>query len=122
MQLVIIIKEIIFYLKALFLINLTNPEFCLICLNLWFVSGLIDAKDSFTAALNKSQTSKLGWRVQLRLTILMLIREAGLLKCDLFNVGNLVVGESKVSYNVNDLTELGVILNHIFSYPLLTFK
>jgi hypothetical protein len=27
-----------------------------------------------------------------------------------------------VSYNVNDLTELGVILNHISSFPLLTFK
>lgn len=99
-------------------------EVCLICLNPWFISGLIDAEGSLTAALAKSKTSKLGWRIQLRFTILMHIREADLLKQvrDFFNVGNLVLGENQVSYNVNDLKELGIILNHIFSFPLLTFK
>ena len=99
-------------------------EGCLICLNPWFISGFIDAEGSFTAAIASSKTSKLGWRIQLRFTILMHIREADLLKQirDFFNVGNLVLGGNKVSYNVNDLTELGIILNHIFTYPLLTFK
>lgn len=74
------IDEFILYFKNLFLIDLTTHEICLICLNPWFISGLIDAEGSFTATLAKGKTSKLGWRIQLRFTILMHIREADLLK------------------------------------------
>jgi LAGLIDADG endonuclease len=54
----------------------------------------------------------------------MHIRELHLLQQirDFLNVGNLVITTNFVHYNVNNIQDLGVILNHIYNYPLLTFK
>lgn len=54
----------------------------------------------------------------------MHLREYDLLLAvrDYFQVGKLVVKGNSVSYNVNTIEELSVIIQFISLYPLLTFK
>ena len=90
----------------------------------FFVNGLIDAEGCFTASIVRCKTCRLGWTVKLNFKIKLHIREEALLKAvrDFFNVGIIVLSGNFVSYNVNTINDLAVILNHIRAYPLLTFK
>jgi hypothetical protein len=60
----------------------------------------------------------------MRFTICLHIREHELLKqiINYFKVGNLVIKDSSVHYNVNGISDLSIIINHFINYPLLTFK
>src|ERR1700749_2524243 len=89
-----------------------------------FITGLVDAEGSFTVSVVRCQTCKFLYRIMMRFTICLHIREADLLKqiMNYFRVGNLVTKGNLVHYNVNGVEDLSVIINHFINYPLLTFK
>ena len=95
--------------------------------NPWFWTGLIDAEGSFSIIVSKSQTHKLGWRVEAKfqmglhqrdLTLLLLLQQI------LGGVGTIYEHPTinKVNYSINSKKDLTNLINHLEKYPLLTQK
>lgn len=93
----------------------------------WLFTGLTDAEGYFTADINRSSTSKLGFAFGLRFGLLMHKRDYDLL-CSfreyLGNIGNvrLVTNKNFVTFNVTSISELKVVINHFDKFPLVTSK
>jgi hypothetical protein len=110
--------------------SLTSSE----ALHPWYITGFTDAEGCFHIGINKHNRFKLGYSVEavfmihlhqffkkektpegMDLALLTRIKSA-------FGVGSIyILGKGTIKYKVSSVKELGVILDHIDKYPLLTY-
>lgn len=91
-------------------------------LHSWYVTGFTDAEGTFVLVLTPSKS---GYLVKMFFEIGLDKRDLALLESiqSYFGVGNIYVkGERMVKFTVQSLEGLQVIINHFYSYPLLTNK
>lgn len=93
-------------------------------LNPWFITGFSDAEGTFIINVNEKKDTKLKWGVRATFKIsLHPIDRAILEQIKLtLGVGNIYTSQSLVSFEVNSLKDLNIILDHFNNYPLLTQK
>lgn len=93
-------------------------------MNPLFITGFVDAEGSFIISFQKVKWSKLGWGVRASFKIGVHLRDKALLEQikSFFGVGNIYTSGLNVSYEVNSLRDLEVIIAHFGNYPLMTKK
>lgn len=91
----------------------------------WFVTGLAEAEGSFTLGFYKSDSYKMGYRIQAIFKLTMHKKDNDLL-CeiqDYFGVGSITKhGLNTLQYTVKSLKDLEKIIAHFDRYPLLSQK
>lgn len=95
------------------------------CLNMRAISGFVDGEGSFNLIVYKDNLSKTGWKVKLIFKIALHVRDKGLLELiqNYFKVGNITNhGPQSVVYRVTSIKDLGIIINFLDKYPLITQK
>lgn len=90
-------------------------------------SGLIDGEGSFSIIVDRNETRKLGWRVQLKFQIGLHIKDLNLLyllQQYLGGIGSisLVKNRDVVNYSIDSIKDLNKLILHLDKYPLLTQK
>lgn len=93
----------------------------------WYVTGLTDAEASFQVQVSQDKKFKTNWRIDIRYTLVLHIKDINLLKnIQLFfgGIGKIRIERENlfVSYTVSSLKELPVIIKHFNSYLLITQK
>nr|YP_009517168.1 LAGLIDADG homing endonuclease [Blastosporella zonata]YP_009517205.1 LAGLIDADG homing endonuclease [Blastosporella zonata]AYE93092.1 LAGLIDADG homing endonuclease [Blastosporella zonata]AYE93093.1 LAGLIDADG homing endonuclease [Blastosporella zonata] len=94
-------------------------------INPWFLTGFADAESCFSIKIQHNAKLKTKWRVRPVLSITLHIKDLALLDSikNKFCVGNISKsGEKAVTYAVDSIKEIPVIINHFDKYPLLTNK
>lgn len=90
-------------------------------------SGLIDGEGSFSIIVDKVQTRKLGWRVQLKFQVGLHTKDYNLLcllKQYLGNIGSIHLANNRdiAKYSIDSVEDLNKLMVHLKNYPLLTQK
>nr|AVD96796.1 double-motif LAGLIDADG homing endonuclease [Ophiostoma novo-ulmi subsp. novo-ulmi] len=90
-------------------------------------SGLIDGEGSFSIIVDKAQTRKLGWRVQLKFQLGLHVKDYNLLcllKQYLSNIGSIHLAKNRniANYSIDSIEDLNKLIVHFNNYPLLTQK
>jgi hypothetical protein len=101
--------------------SLTSSE----ALHPWYITGFTDAEGCFHIGINKHNRFKLGYSVEAVFMIHLHQKDLALLTRikSAFGVGSIyILGKGTIKYKVSSVKELGVILDHIDKYPLLTQK
>lgn len=91
----------------------------------YWVTGFTDAEGSFSIKFTKSNSYKLGWRIQPQFTIKLHERDLALLQRikEFFGVGTLIKDGTKIAYTVKSIEDLTkVIIPPFERFPLLTKK
>jgi len=91
----------------------------------WFVTGFADGESSFCISIYKSDSIKIGWRIQASFQIGLHIKDQNLLESIklFFGVGNIYIhGKDSIIYQVGSLKDLEIIIAHFDKYPLQTQK
>lgn len=91
----------------------------------WFLTGFADAEGCFSVLVQPNQGYKTNWRVKAIFAISLHKKDIALLKQfkDTIGVG-FAIGNNgdKVTYRVEAIKDLEVIINHFSKYPLVTVK
>ena len=90
-------------------------------------SGLIDGEGSFSIIVDKVQSRKLGWRVQLKFQLGLHTKDYNLLyllKKYLGNIGSIHLSKNReiANYSIDSIKDLNKLIIHLDNYPLLTQK
>ena len=90
-------------------------------------SGLIDGEGSFSIIVDKVQTRKLGWRVQLKFQLGLHKKDYNLLcllKQYLGNIGTIHLANNRdiANYSIDSIEDLNKFIIYLNNYPLLTQK
>lgn len=90
-------------------------------------SGLIDGEGSFSIIIDKVQTRKLGWRIQLKFQLGLHIKDYNLLcllNQYLGNIGSIHLARNRniANYSIDSIEDLNKFIVHFNNYPLLTQK
>lgn len=93
----------------------------------YWITGFIDGEGSFSLILSKNNTYKLGWLVFPVFQITLHTRDRAILediKIHFQGVGSIFCEEKRnsVKYRVASFKELGIIIEHLDKYPLITQK
>jgi hypothetical protein len=102
------------------LICLTKIE-----LNPWFISGFTDAEGCFSIKIQPNAKLKTKWRVRPVFSITLHKKDLSLLEAIKNNlgVGKISKSEKKaITYAVDSIKDIPIILNHFDQYPLITHK
>lgn len=94
-------------------------------INPWFLTGFSDAEGCFSIKIQQNAKLKTKWRVRPVFSITLHNKDLALLKSIQNNlgVGNISKsGEKAVTFAVDSLKEVPVIINHFDKYPLVTQK
>lgn len=90
-----------------------------------FITGFIDAEGCFSVWIEKSNHTKIGWRVRLFFDITLHKKDKVLLGRikNYYVIGNVYdIADNKIQYRVSSIQELKVIIEHFNKYPLLSKK
>ena len=91
----------------------------------WFLTGFTDAEGCFSIKIQSNDKLKNKWRVRPAFSITLHIKDQSLLESikNSLGVGNISKsGKKAVTYAVDSIKEIPVIINHFDKYPLITQK
>jgi hypothetical protein len=94
-------------------------------LNPWFISGFTDAEGCFSIKIQPNAKLKTKWRVRPVFSITLHKKDLSLLEAIKKNlgVGKISKSEKKaITYAVDSIKDIPIILNHFDNYPLITHK
>jgi hypothetical protein len=94
-------------------------------LNPWFISGFTDAEGCFSIKIQPNAKLKTKWRVRPVFSITLHKKDLSLLEAIQKNlgVGKISKSEKKaITYAVDSIKDIPIILNHFDNYPLITHK
>lgn len=93
-------------------------------LNPWFITGFVDAEGSFMIKINSNASLKNKWGLSASFKITLHLRDKSLLEQIqlYFGVGKIYTSGSSVTYEVNSLKELEIIMIHFNKYYLISQK
>ena len=110
------------FFKKYFSIFNTKPE---AKINPWFLTGFADAESCFSIKIQANAKLKTKWRVRPVFSITLHIKDLALLEIikNYLGVGNISKsGQKAVTFAVDSIKEITVIINHFDQYPLITQK
>ena len=96
-------------------------------INPWFITGFTDAEGSFVIKLTKSNSYKIGWKVEFVFSIGLHEKDLLLLKAiqSYFGgIGSIITQEkgASVQFRVSSKEQLAIIFDHFKNYPLISQK
>lgn len=96
-------------------------------INPWFITGFTDAEGSFVIKLTKSNSYKVGWKVEFVFSIGLHEKDLLLLKAiqSYFGgIGSIITQEkgASIQFRVSSKEELAIIFDHFNNYPLISQK
>ena len=94
-------------------------------INPWFFTGFVDAEGCFSIKILENAKLKTKWRVRPVFSITLHVKDLALLESIKNNlgVGNISKsGKKAVTYAVDSIKEIPVIINHFDKYPLASQK
>ncbi|OSX56117.1 hypothetical protein POSPLADRAFT_1160973 [Postia placenta MAD-698-R-SB12] len=94
-------------------------------INPWFITGFADAEGCFSIKIQQNAKLSLKWRVRPVFSITLHIKDIAILESikNKLGVGNISkCGEKAVTYAVDSIKDIHVIINHFDNYPLVTQK
>lgn len=95
-------------------------------LNPWFITGFADGEGCFTLSVIKDKERKVGWRVFHSFKISLHVKDKALLEqiqSYFSGLGSITKERSdSIQYRIQSVENLIVVLNHFYSYPLITQK
>jgi hypothetical protein len=110
------------FFKKYFSILNTKPE---AEINPWFLTGFADAESCFSIKIQANAKLKTKWRVRPVFSITLHNKDLALLESikHYLGVGNISKsGNKAVTFAVDSIKEIPVIINHFYQYPLITQK
>ena len=94
-------------------------------LNPWFITGFSDAEGCFSIKVQPNAKLKTKWRVRPVFSITLHLKDLSLLKAiqNTLGVGKInKCGKKAITYAVDSIKEIPVIISHFDIYPLITHK
>ena len=91
----------------------------------WFVTGFTDAEGCFSINITKSETHKIGFKVELCFYLCLNKKDKVLLEWikKFFEVGSITNHKAQaLQYRVSSIKDLAKIIDHFDKYPLITQK
>jgi len=105
-------------------LSLLNIHTEVVTLQPAFITGFIDGEGSFRLMVVKNPKSKLGWAARLIFQITLAVKDINLLESlkSQWGVGNIYSHKDTCIYVVNRIDDLGIVIEHMDKFPLLTQK
>jgi hypothetical protein len=94
-------------------------------INPWFLTGFSDAEGCFSIKVQQNVKLKTKWRIRPVFSITLHIKDLYLLEAikNYLGVGNISKsGDKAVTYAVDSIKNIPVVINHFDKYPLVTQK
>jgi len=94
-------------------------------INLWFLTGFIDAEGCFQISIRHDKKYKTNWRISLTFQIKLHVKDIALLNNikNFLNVGTITLhNKDTANFNIYSINEIQVIIDHCLKYPLITAK
>lgn len=91
----------------------------------WFITGFSDAECCFSIGITKNKNLINKWRIRANFSIILHKKDLLLLESlkSTLGVGKIYIsGNNAIRYNVSNIPELKVIINHFDFYPLISQK
>ncbi len=91
----------------------------------WFITGFADAEGCFTIKIQPNVKLKTKWRIRPVFSITLHLKDLPLLEAIKIALGVGKIsksGEKAVTFAVDSIKEMAVIINHFDKYPLITHK
>ena len=94
-------------------------------INLWFLTGFIDAEGCFQISIRQDKKYKTNWRISFTFQIKLHVKDIALLNNikNSLGVGTITLhNKDTANFNIYSINEIQVIIDHCVKYPLITAK